>query len=68
MEPCDADYDTDGSIDVGDVVLQAQVWRARENVPGSGYDPMFDPIRDGVIRVQDLQWVAQYVGVDCSGP
>jgi Zn-dependent metalloprotease len=67
MAPCDADYDGSTVIDVEDLVLQAQAWRAQDGVDGN-YDLLYDPVRDGVIRVDDLMWVAQHLGVDCPGP
>ena len=67
MDPCDADYDGSGVIGVGDLALQALAWRAQDGSDGN-YDLFYDPIRDGVIRVDDLMWVAQHLGVGCPGP
>jgi len=67
MAPCDADYDDSQQIDIEDLILQAQAWRAQEGVD-SNYDPLYDPIHDGVIHVDDLMWVARYLGTPCGGP
>ena len=67
MSPCDADYNGDQQIEIGDLTLQAAVWRMQQGVD-SGYDPRYDLIRDGVIRVDDLMWVAQHLGTPCGGP
>lgn len=66
LEPCDADYDTSGSVDGSDLALQVPFWDARADVGGSGYDPKFDPTADGVVRVDDLVWVARRIGLVCS--
>jgi hypothetical protein len=57
------DFNGNGEVDVGDIMLVVARWRMTENDPG--WDPRYDLDEDGCITVVDIMIVAAQWGQTC---
>ena len=59
--PCDVDFNGNGEVDIGDIMLVADCWRSTEPECAQ-----YDLNEDGVINIMDIMFVASRWGEVCG--